>query len=59
MPHMIYGSVSAKAAQLGYPVAFFIGFRIECEECVNSFRCFRPDETHCGACRHLKSGLKN
>lgn len=51
MPHFIHGTVSAKAAQLNLPIEHFIGFRIECEECVRPFRTFRPDETHCGCCR--------
>lgn len=52
--HRVHGEVSAKARHWNIPIEHFNGYRLECEECVRSFRCFRPDETHCGPCRHLK-----
>lgn len=55
MVHLVHGVLSAKAQALGLPVEHFIGFRLECEECVRPFRCARPNETHCGCCRHLKT----
>lgn len=46
----LFGDLSAKAQHLGVPLSHFIGFRLECDECVRSFRSMNPGRLYCSAC---------
>jgi len=52
------GLLSRRCAENGWPLSIFIGYRLKCVNCKQSFRCFRIQEMECGVCKQSELKLK-